>query len=292
MCKFFVILTAFLMSATASWAAPEISLTAGGEEEMTHVSTRPLKLLITVSDRSAANLTMESAQNKRLLESFKATPEYAALSKETKKKFENEYSSTKVSSTKFGSGKSLASEFSFVVTTAKGEPVKTQIRSLKTSNQAKGPFEIGQNGTLILHFGLDAASLAALGEGDFLIVGKGGKDTQSNPLLIHLKKSAKLKPEQTLEALIREGNFYRLDENWTELDRIAQELMAQFPKKADGWIFKGDVLLAQSKPTEALAAYHEALIRAQENLPKDDKKGPSEAPRYILRKIAELEGKA
>ncbi len=285
-----MIFATLLFVASSACAAPEISLSVSGEEEVTQDLKQPLLLFVTVSDRTSANQVMRSAQNERLLDAYKATPEYAALSKDDKKKLESEYAVEK-NAKPFHFGKknsALASQFRFKVTTFKGEPVNLKIRPLKSSNKAKGPYPVGPNGTVILHFGADAQSLAAIGEGDLVIEASSDKLT-SGTLRLHLKKDeAKLTPERS-EALLRaEGAFYQLDENWTELASLAERFIAQFPRSPDGHRYKGDVLLAQGNRKEAKSAYITAIDLAYERLPKDDKKGPSEAPLYLIRKIEEL----
>lgn len=285
-----IIFTALLFVTRSACASPEMSLSVSGEEEITQGLKQPLLLLATVSDRSSANQVMQSAQNKRLLDAYKATPEYAALSKDEKKKLESEYAvAKKAKPFNFGKKNSnLASQFRFKVTTLKGEPIDLKIRPLESSNKAKGPYPVGSNGTVLLYFGADAQSLAAIGEGDFVIEASSDK-LKSSAVRLHLKNTKnKLTPEQAEANLRAEGTFYRLDENWSELESLAERFIAQFPQSPDGHRYKGDFHLAKGNRKEAKAAYIKALELAYQRLPKDDKKGPSEAPLYLIRKLQEL----
>lgn len=289
--KTLLLLALSITHAVSLWAAPEISLTAAGEEDAVQAAARPLLLLITVSDRSEANRLMNAAQNRRILEAYKATQEYAGLSDEEKKRVEDDYSDTKpASTTAFGvRGESLVSRLRFEAVTDDQKRVKLNVRPLKATASLEGPFNVSAGATLTLYFGVDAADLAAIGRKDLRLVATSEPGLTSNTLTIRLKNDdGKLSDDEARALLRSEGTYQKLDENWDELDRIAGVLIERYPRSADGWTFKGDVLLARNDRAGAKDAYIKAVELAQDALPKDDRKGPAEAPMYLIRKIAEL----
>lgn len=289
--KTLLLVTLSIFYAVSLWAAPEISLTAAGEEDAVQAAARPLLLLITVSDRSEANRLMNAAQNRRILEAYKATQEYAGLSDEEKKRVEDDYSDTKpASTTAFGvRGESLVSRLRFEAVTDDQKRVKLNVRPLKATASLEGPFNVSAGATLMLYFGVDAADLAAIGQKDLRLVATSEPGLTSNTLTLRLKNDdGKLSDDEARALLRSEGTYQKLDENWDELDRIAGVLIERYPRSADGWTFKGDVLLARNDRAGAKDAYIKAVELAQDALPKDDRKGPAEAPMYLIRKIAEL----
>mgnify|MGYP000917533121 CR=1 FL=1 len=289
--KALALLTLSIFHAASLWAAPEISLTAAGEEDTVQAVGRPLLLLITVSDRSDANRLMSAAQNRRILDAYKATQEYAGLSDEEKKRVEDDYSDTEPAArTAFGvRGESLVSQLRFEVVTGDQERVDLNVRPLKATASLEGPFSVSAGATLTLYFGVDAADLAAIGQKDLRLVASTEPGTTSNTLTLRLKSDdGKLSDDESRALLRSEGTYQKLDENWDELDRIAGALIERYPRSADGWTFKGDVLLARNDRAGARDAYIKAVELAQEVLPKDDRKGPAEAPMYLIRKITEL----
>lgn len=290
--KTLLLLTLTIAHAASLWAAPEISLTAAGEEDTVQQAIgRPLLLVVTVSDRAQANRLMSAAQSRRILDAYKATQEYAALSDDEKKKVEQDHAGTGPAvETAFGvRGQSLASRLRFEAVSGTGERVELNARPLKASASKQGPFSVGAGATLVLYYGVDTADLAAIGQKDLRLVALAEPEMRSNMLTLRLKSDdGKLSDDESRALLRSEGTYQKLDENWDELDRIAGALIERYPRSADGWTFKGDVLLARNDRAGAREAYIKAVELAQEALPKDDRKGPAEAPMYLIRKIQEL----
>lgn len=279
------------LTAYPCFAATEISLSVSGEEEIVRSVERPLLILVTVSDRSQANQRMRAAQDERLLSAYKATAEYAELSPEERSKVEAQYTSAAPDpGPALGApGQDLASLIRFKAMTDKGEAVELRVRPLKGSSAVKGPYRPGISGMAAMHFGIEATDLAAYADKDLRIEASTEPGLRSNTLSLRLVRADGKLTDDQVRALLREqGTYHVLDRDWDAVERVASELVTRYPRSADGWTLKGDALLGRGDRAAARAAYIQAVELAQQSLPQDDKKGPAEAPMYLIRKINEL----
>lgn len=286
----------FWCAAAFAADAPEIALQVGGNDRETFSARHPLLLAVTLSGGSM-NEAVRSAQNTRVMRAFASTPEFAAMSEAEKKALYDEYPAGSSPAIRVGDKGPVSRLVRFVVRDASGKESALAARPLKVSLGFETPLQLSPRSPAYLYFGVEPGTLEALPEGDYTLTAvfdtrsersgwKGGVVSEASAFKL-TRGDAKIRSKMKDPQAYEDARLHLLDENWTEVLRLADALIAGDVKSPEGWSLKGDAFAGQGRRDEALAAFGKALDYGRERLPKK-----SEEPVYIVRRIQRLQDEA
>lgn len=279
---------------------PSLSLNAYGKTALTHDKREPLLLSVGLANPYAANVISSNRVLERRREELERTGVLKGMTKEERKRFDEQYKLSEVSIFVLGSeNKTIAELISFRVTDSAGNRVRLAIRPLKVSAALKGPKMLDEKSLLHLLFGADPDILTRLGEGRYSIQavldtrnekGMWQGEVVSEPITVTVASSVKMSREEMDLRDESYGRYYLHDQGLDKVESYIQRLFGRDHESVAAWGLRGDLLDAQGKSEEALVAFkkaHELFISRHRDLRREYGSNPPE-PRYLLMRIQDL----
>ena len=304
--KFFILSVVLgLLLALPLWSSPVFSADGGGptlavtiDDDVKHVNTDPLLVLVTLSNREATGVASRNRINKRQFEAYKKTEDYKGLSAKEKWKVKKEYLPIEAKEYTLGSKERRVSALvKFLVTDSKGNVVKVTLRLLGADPVEKSAVTLKAASFVGINFGIDSKELTKLSAGVYTIkatidttkekgMWKGMAQSESWSFELAAPKKGGYSPER----LAREGVFYRLDGQFEKLAKVATRLIDDEPKSVVGWVHRGDANAGLGSHSDALGSFIFAERYYYEEVERE-KPPLIESPVYIINRIRDMQEK-